>query len=85
MKVAILGATGAVGMQMIKCIEEQSIDLELKLLASKKSAGKKVKVNIAGKEKEIVVEETTNDSFAGMDFVLGAVEADSKSRSNIHR
>ncbi|MBO6120129.1 MAG: aspartate-semialdehyde dehydrogenase [Lachnospiraceae bacterium] len=76
MKVAILGATGAVGMQMIKCIEEQSIDLELKLLASKKSAGKKVKVNIAGKEKEIVVEETTNDSFAGMDFVLGAVEAE---------
>lgn len=76
MKVAILGATGAVGMQMIKCIEEQNIDLELKLLASKKSAGKKVKVNIAGKEKEVVVEETTNDSFTGMDFVLGAVEAE---------
>jgi aspartate-semialdehyde dehydrogenase len=76
MKVAILGATGAVGMQMIKCIEERKINCELKLLASKKSAGKKVKVNIAGNEKELTIEETTNDSFNGMDFVLGAVEAE---------
>lgn len=76
MKLAILGATGAVGMQMIKCIEERKIDCDLRLLASKKSAGKKVKVNIAGTEKEITIEETTNDSFNGLDFVLGAVEAD---------
>lgn len=76
MKVAILGATGAVGVQMIKCIEERKIDCELKLLASKKSAGKKVKVNIAGKAQELTIEETTNDSFNGMDFVLGAVEAE---------
>ena len=76
MKLAILGATGAVGMQMIKCIEERKINCELKLLASKNSAGKKVKVNIAGNEKEIVIEETTEKSFEGMDFVLGAVEAD---------
>ena len=76
MKLAILGATGAVGMQMIKCIEERKINCELKLLASKNSAGKKVKVNIAGTEKEIVIEETTEKSFEGMDFVLGAVEAD---------
>lgn len=76
MKVAILGATGAVGMQMIKCIEERKINCELKLLASKKSAGKKVKVNIAGKVQEITIEETVNDSFNGMDFVLGAVEAE---------
>ena len=76
MKVAILGATGAVGMQMIKCIEERKIDCELKLLASKNSAGKKVKVKINGVEKEILIEETTNDSFNGMDYVLGAVEAE---------
>ncbi len=76
MKVAILGATGAVGMQMIKCIEERKIDCELKLLASKKSAGKKVKVNIAGKERELTIEEAGNNSFDGMDFVLGAVEAE---------
>ena len=76
MKLAILGATGAVGMQMIKCIEERKINCDLKLLASKNSAGKKVKVNIAGTEKEIAIEETTEKSFEGMDFVLGAVEAD---------
>lgn len=76
MKVAILGATGAVGMQMIKCIEERKIDCELKLLASKKSAGKKVKVNIAGTEKELTIEETNEKSFEGMNFVLGAVEAE---------
>ena len=76
MKLAILGATGAVGMQMIKCIEERKINCDLKLLASKNSAGKKVKVNIAGTEKEITIEETTEKSFEGMDFVLGAVEAD---------
>lgn len=76
MKVAILGATGAVGMQMIKCIEERKLDVELKLLASQKSAGKKIKVNIAGKEQELTIEETTEKSFEGMDFVLGAVEAD---------
>lgn len=76
MKLAILGATGAVGMQMIKCIEERKIDCDLKLLASKNSAGKKIKVNIAGNEKEILVEEATENSFEGMDFVLGAVEAD---------
>ena len=76
MKVAILGATGAVGMQMIKCIEERKIDCELKLLASKKSAGKKIKVNIAGKEQELTIEEATDKSFDGMNFVLGAVEAE---------
>ena len=76
MKIAILGATGAVGVQMIKCIEERKIDCELKLLASKKSAGKKVSVNICGKVKELVVEETFENSFEGMDFVLGAVEAE---------
>ena len=76
MKVAILGATGAVGMQMIKCIEERKINCDLKLLASKKSAGKKIKVNLAGAEKEIIVEEATENSFSGLDFVLGAVEAE---------
>ncbi len=76
MKLAILGATGAVGMQMIKCIEERKINCDLKLLASKNSAGKKIKVNIAGNEKEITIEETTEQSFEGMNFVLGAVEAD---------
>ena len=76
MKIGILGATGAVGMQMIKCIEERKINCDLKLFASKKSAGNKIKVNIAGSEKELVIEETTEKSFAGLDYVLGAVEAE---------
>lgn len=76
MKIGVLGATGVVGRQMIKCIEERKIKCELKLFASKNSAGKKVVVNIAGEEKEITVEEATYDSFNGLDFVLGAVEAE---------
>ena len=76
MKVGILGATGAVGMQMIKCIEERDIDCELKLFASKKSAGKKVTARIHGEEKEYVIEEVASGSFDGLDFVLGAVEAE---------
>lgn len=75
-KLGILGATGAVGLQMIKCIEERKIECDLKLFASKKSAGKVVKVNICGKEKEIIIEEAKDTSFVGLDFVLGAVEAE---------
>lgn len=75
-KIGILGATGAVGLQMIKCIEERKVDVELRLFASKRSAGKKVNVNINGKNTAITIEEATNDSFAGLDFVLGAVEAE---------
>ena len=76
MKLGILGATGAVGMQMIKCIEERNIDCEIRLFASKKSVGKVIKVKINGIEKDVVVEETTEKSFDGLDFVLGAVEAE---------
>ena len=76
MKLGILGATGAVGMQMIKCIEERNINCELKLFASKKSAGKTIKVKICGKETKLVIEEANENSFNSLDFVLGAVEAD---------
>ncbi len=71
MKVAILGATGAVGRQMIECLEERNIKIdELILLASEKSAGKKMKF----KNEEIVVREAKEDSFKGLDVVLGATE-----------
>ena len=76
MKLGILGATGAVGMQMIKCIEERNINCELKLFASRKSAGKTIKVKICGKETKLVIEEANENSFNSLDFVLGAVEAD---------
>ncbi len=72
-KVAILGATGAVGQEMLKILMERDFPVsELHLLASARSAGKKI--TVAGKE--YTVEETTEDSFDGMDIVLGAAEND---------
>ena len=72
-RVAILGATGEVGREMMKILAERHFPLaELKLLASARSAGKKM--TFAGKE--LTVEEATKDSFAGMDIVLGAASAD---------
>ena len=72
-RVAILGATGEVGREMMKILEERNFPIaELKLLASSRSAGKKI--TFAGKE--LTVEEATKDSFAGMDIVLGAASAD---------
>lgn len=69
--VAILGATGAVGREMIKVLKEYEIPVgELKLLASKRSAGQKISFD----GREITVEEAAEDSFKGMDFVLGAVK-----------
>ena len=76
MKIGILGATGAVGLQMIKCIEERKIDCDLSLFASERSEGKKVKVNICGIVKEITIEKAIPQSFDGIDYVLGAVDAE---------
>ena len=68
--VAVLGATGAVGQQMLKVLAERNIPLgTVKALASASSAGKKVYCG----DREIIVEETRDNSFEGMDFVLGAV------------
>lgn len=72
--VAILGATGAVGQEMMKVLAERNFPINtLKLLASKRSAGKKVMF----KDQELTIEEAlTKDSFEGMDIVLGAAEND---------
>lgn len=71
--VCILGATGAVGQAMLLGLEERNFPVEnIRLLASKKSAGKTMKF----KDQEIVIEEATPSSFEGMDIVLGAVEND---------
>ncbi len=64
--VAILGATGAVGQEMIKILMERNFPInELHLLASKRSAGKKMEIN----GKEYSIEETTEQSFPGIDIV----------------
>ena len=69
MKIGILGATGAVGRQMIDCLIEQEIPVDdLVLLASKKSAGQIIRF----KDKDYEVKEVNHDSFKGLDVVLGA-------------
>ncbi len=73
--VAILGATGAVGQEFLNLIEERNFPFnELKLLASKRSAGK----IISFMGKDYVVEEATDDSFKDIDFALFAGGAASK-------
>lgn len=67
--VAILGATGAVGTRMIQQLEQSTIPVKsVKLLASAKSAGKQ----LSFKGQLITVEETTPDSFNGVDIVLSS-------------
>jgi aspartate-semialdehyde dehydrogenase len=65
--VAIVGATGAVGVEMLACLEQRDFPLGgLKLLASARSAGKRM----VFRGEEVVVEELTHDSFAGVDIAL---------------
>ncbi len=72
---AIVGATGAVGQEFLKLIEERNFPFgELKLLASSRSAGKQI--DFMGKT--YTVEETTENSFDGVTFALFAGGAASK-------
>ncbi len=65
--VAIVGATGAVGVEMIHCLESRNFPLSrLKLLASPRSAGRKMKF----KGEEIMVEPLSAQSFRGVDIAL---------------
>ncbi|MBR4550713.1 MAG: aspartate-semialdehyde dehydrogenase [Oscillospiraceae bacterium] len=77
LNIAILGATGAVGQEMLKVLQEYEIPVnELRLLASARSAGEKVKFH----DREVVIQEATDSAFEGMDYVLGAVENDMSKR-----
>ena len=72
-RVAILGATGAVGREMMRVLEERQFPLsELRLLASARSAGSRLPF----RGEELVLEQATPQSFAGCDIVLGAAEND---------
>ena len=71
--VAVLGATGAVGQEMMKILEERNFPInELRPLASARSAGKTLK--FAGKD--VVIQEACDTAFEGIDIVLGAAEND---------
>ena len=66
---AIAGATGAVGQELLDLLRERNFPLKsLKLLASKRSAGKTIEFN----GEKLVVEELTTDSFKGVDLVLSS-------------
>ncbi|MBR2976751.1 MAG: aspartate-semialdehyde dehydrogenase [Oscillospiraceae bacterium] len=68
-KVGILGATGAVGREMMKVLEERNFPIsELRVLASARSVGKKLPF----RGEELTVVEATHDAFEGLDIVLGA-------------
>jgi aspartate-semialdehyde dehydrogenase len=69
--VAILGATGVVGQQMLQCLAERDFPIkELVPLASARSAGKTM--TFGGKD--VQVREATPDAFEGVDIVLGAAD-----------
>lgn len=71
--VAVVGATGAVGEQIIRLLAERNFPIqELKLLSSARSAGSK----ISFKGQEITVQEATPDSFQGVDIALFSAGGD---------
>ncbi|MDO5122267.1 MAG: aspartate-semialdehyde dehydrogenase [Erysipelotrichaceae bacterium] len=72
MKIGILGATGAVGRQMLQCIEEQLPECEeVRLFASERSRGKTAK----WKQEKLTIDVLNAENVQGLDYVLGAVSA----------
>ncbi len=65
--VAVVGATGAVGQKIVQFLEEKPFEVNnIKLLSSKRSAGKKMLFN----GEEVTVEEATPESFQGVDIAF---------------
>ncbi len=72
-RVGVLGATGAVGAEMIKILAEREFPIEeLVPMASERSAGKQMDFN-GGK---VTVKEAGKEAFKGLDIILGAAEND---------
>ena len=71
--VAVLGATGAVGQEMMNILAERDFPVgKLIPLASKRSAGK----TLLFKGQEVTIREACDEAFEGVDIVLGAAEND---------
>lgn len=71
--VAVLGATGAVGQEMIQILQERNFPVgKLVPLASSRSAGKTVRF----RGEDVRIEEARDEAFEGVDIVLGAAESD---------
>ena len=75
--VAIVGATGAVGVELIRCLEERRFPLaELRLFASARSAGK----TLPFRGQALTVRELKEDSFHGVDIALFSAGGSSSKR-----
>jgi aspartate-semialdehyde dehydrogenase len=75
--VAIVGATGAVGVELIRCLEQRRFPVaELRLLASARSAGKTLKF----RGESVPVRELTEDSFNGVQIALFSAGASTSKR-----
>ena len=71
--VAVLGATGAVGQEMMKILAERNFPVgKLIPLASARSAGKTLKF----RGEDVTIQEARDEAFQGVDIVLGAAEND---------
>ena len=71
--VAVLGATGAVGQEMMKILSERNFPVgKLIPLASARSAGKTLKF----RGEDVAIQEARDEAFEGVDIVLGAAEND---------
>jgi len=71
--VAVLGATGAVGQEMLKILAEYDIPINnLVPLASARSAGNYIDF----KGQKVMIKEANEENLQGLDFVLGAVEGE---------
>ena len=72
-RIGIVGATGAVGQEIISLLEKRDFPVgDLKLLASSRSAGKEMKA--FGTSNEVL--ETTPESFDGLDFAIFSAGGD---------
>jgi len=71
--VAVVGATGAVGVQILRLLEERNFPIaELKVLSSARSAGKVIKF----KGQEVIIQEAKPESFDGVEIALFSAGGD---------
>ena len=71
--VAIVGVTGAVGQEMVRCLEQSCINVAaLKPIASTRSAGKRLQF----KDQDLIISALEETSFEGIDFVLSAASSE---------
>ncbi|MCP4482371.1 MAG: aspartate-semialdehyde dehydrogenase [bacterium] len=76
-KVIVVGATGAVGREMIRTLENRNFPIQvLKLLASSRSAGSKIKF----KNNELTVEELNKNFFKGFDIAIFSAGGDTSKK-----